>query len=268
MVARIETALVLIAVCLSLIFFAPWWLISSVCVVIAALGQWEFIQTSNLPKWLILGLIAPAALSYFVLKPGFLSLIALTGILLFSVDLWLVGRLQPPTRVVWPLLGSQWIGSAFCLVAILSYLAPTRFPWLMLSILAPIWAGDSAAYFVGRKYGRHKMAPNLSPNKSWEGAIANFCCAAAFGGLIGQMAILPIGVGIGLGAIAGSIGQLGDLFESAWKRHFNVKDSGALLPGHGGILDRVDSLLFTIPVAMVYLAFLGQLPAIHAVGMK
>lgn len=123
--------------------------------------------------------------------------------------------------------------------------------WNPPSALLPLlclWGGDSAAYFVGRAWGKHKLAPTISPNKTWEGAIANLiACSlvgAGFGPLLG---INPL-VGLGSGVACGILGQLGDLFESAQKRRVNLKDSGTLLPGHGGVLDRIDSLLFSAPV--------------------
>jgi phosphatidate cytidylyltransferase len=121
--------------------------------------------------------------------------------------------------------------------------------WLFL-VLGATWAGDSAAFFVGSRFGRRRLCPGLSPNKTWAGA---------FGGLAGSLAggllSLPLFAGeaslpfVALTSLAvGLTGQLGDLFESLWKRAKGVKDSGNLIPGHGGILDRIDSLLIGIPV--------------------
>jgi phosphatidate cytidylyltransferase len=124
-------------------------------------------------------------------------------------------------------------------------------PWLVFLLFAIVWLGDSAAYYVGSAFGRHKMAPRVSPNKSWEGAAAGF--------VTGMVATLVWSVWrlgevrpslLAVGAATAVAAQLGDLFESLLKRAVNTKDSGALLPGHGGMLDRIDALLFASPVQL------------------
>lgn len=121
----------------------------------------------------------------------------------------------------------------------------------LLLILVPVWAGDIAGILVGLKWGRHKLAPQISPKKTVEGAVANLVFAALAGGLIGPYVGIPVNSGIGCGVIAGIFGQAGDLFESWIKRKVGKKDSGTLLPGHGGVLDRIDSLLFAaIPICL------------------
>ncbi|HUB81133.1 MAG TPA: phosphatidate cytidylyltransferase [Bryobacteraceae bacterium] len=126
--------------------------------------------------------------------------------------------------------------------------------WLMYALLLN-WAGDSGAYYAGRAFGKHRMAPRVSPKKSWEGAAASLVTSVLVGGayLVRFVPGTPIAVGIGLTAVANAAGQLGDLAESAIKRGASVKDSSGLLPGHGGFLDRVDSTLFTLPVVYAWL---------------
>ncbi|MEW6701110.1 MAG: phosphatidate cytidylyltransferase, partial [Bacteroidota bacterium] len=127
--------------------------------------------------------------------------------------------------------------------------------YLIISILASIWICDSAAYFIGTAYGRHKLMPRVSPNKSWEGAIAGFVFAII--GMIAAREVLlefmELHNAIVIGFIVGTFGQIGDLIESLLKRDAHVKDSSSLIPGHGGIFDRFDSLLFTAPVVYLYL---------------
>ncbi len=118
------------------------------------------------------------------------------------------------------------------------------------------WIGDIGAYYVGRSIGRHKLARIVSPGKSWEGAAASLLASMIFGLTFLHWAIpaVPIAEALALTAVANVAGQFGDLCESALKRGAGVKDSGTLLPGHGGWLDRVDSTLFTLPVVYLYVA--------------
>lgn len=111
---------------------------------------------------------------------------------------------------------------------------------ILLSLFAIVWGGDSAAYFVGKRFGRHKIAPSISPGKSWEGLAASIVASAIIAATLGHVAPVPHAV---LGAVLAVLGLLGDLFESALKRRAGVKDSGSLIPGHGGLFDRVDALL-------------------------
>lgn len=122
--------------------------------------------------------------------------------------------------------------------------------WLLLVV----WSTDTFAYFAGRLFGGPKLSPRFSPKKTWSGLLGGMAGAAIAGVLVAYWAGLPglVWAG-GLGALTAAISQVGDIFESAGKRHFNVKDSGALIPGHGGILDRVDGLLF----AAVFCAGVG-----------
>ena len=130
--------------------------------------------------------------------------------------------------------------------------------WIVL-LLAVTFATDTAAYFVGRTAGKRPLAPAISPNKTWEGAIAGFVAAA----LAAFVAAWALGIDaempavIALGALMGIVGQAGDLFESKLKRIAGVKESGGLLPGHGGILDRLDSIVFNL--ALVYYGVTGGL---------
>jgi len=126
--------------------------------------------------------------------------------------------------------------------------------WLMYG-MALNWVGDAGAYYVGRLFGRHKMAPRVSPNKSWEGAAASVTTSILLAGgyLLKAVPGVPVWHAIFLTAAANVAGQVGDLAESAMKRGAGVKDSGAMLPGHGGFLDRVDSTLFALPVVYAYL---------------
>jgi len=134
--------------------------------------------------------------------------------------------------------------------------------FLVISVMVSIWACDSAAFFIGSAIGRHKLFPRVSPKKSWEGAIAGFIFSVIT--MIAARAVildfLTISDVIVIGLITGIFGQIGDLAESLLKRDAGVKDSSNLIPGHGGIFDRFDSLLFTAPLVYIYLfvRFYGQ----------
>ena len=128
----------------------------------------------------------------------------------------------------------------------------------VMSVFAMIWLCDTAAFQVGRKIGRHKLFPRISPNKSWEGAVAGFFISvgAAVAAKYLALSYLTLGHALVLGSLVGTIGQLGDLTESLFKRDAGVKDSSALIPGHGGVLDRFDSLLLVAPVVYLYIDFI------------
>jgi phosphatidate cytidylyltransferase len=135
--------------------------------------------------------------------------------------------------------------------------APRGLAWVLTAILA-IWVGDSAAFLIGRVLGKKKLVPIISPNKSREGAIAGLMASMA----IGAVSFLVFGLadwwmGLIAGAVMGFAGQIGDLAESLLKRQAGVKDSGSIVPGHGGILDRIDALLFAFPVGFLMASGLG-----------
>ena len=125
-------------------------------------------------------------------------------------------------------------------------------PALLLFALVITWVGDSAAYFVGRAVGKHPLAPHLSPKKTWEGTIASFVGSLAVALLFARWLSVPLPHLLAMAGVGNAAGQVGDLLESAYKRSAGVKDSGGLLPGHGGVLDRIDALILAIPVVWYY----------------
>jgi phosphatidate cytidylyltransferase len=120
--------------------------------------------------------------------------------------------------------------------------------------------GDTGAYYVGRRFGRHKLAPIVSPGKSWEGAWASAVTGGVFGLVYLRLTVpgVPVWEAVLLALAANIAGQVGDLAESAIKRGAGVKDSGSLLPGHGGLLDRLDSTMFSMPVTYVLLTLINR----------
>jgi len=131
----------------------------------------------------------------------------------------------------------------------------TTAEWLTFFVAATTWFSDAGGLFVGRALGRRKLAPEISPAKTIEGAIGGLLCAIGMGVGLGNMLHLPIIHAVILASICAVSGLLGDLAESAFKREVNVKDFGTVLPGHGGVLDRIDSLLFSAPLAYYYVVF-------------
>ncbi|MHB1843028.1 MAG: phosphatidate cytidylyltransferase, partial [Sulfobacillus sp.] len=122
---------------------------------------------------------------------------------------------------------------------------------ISLGTFALIWSGDIVAYLVGSAFGRRRMVPRVSPAKTWEGSVAGLMASIAVGALVAPWFAISTIAGLALGLVTGILAQMGDLFESSLKRRANLKDSGTFLPGHGGMLDRIDSLLFGV-VAVFY----------------
>lgn len=196
-----------------------------------------------------------------------------TVALLFTSFMWymLVLKHVKPTKavamtVLAPLLAGLCLSHLVLLRDLVDGLSPSNRGWLLLIFfIALIWVYDVLAWAVGRKIGRHKMAPTTSPNKSWEGTVAGtagvLAASLLFRWLI-QLAIgsnkwewFSIGVALMIGAIVCVLGPLGDLSESLLKREYGVKDMGKMIPGHGGIMDRFDSTLFTAPAVFYYLFY-------------
>jgi phosphatidate cytidylyltransferase len=129
--------------------------------------------------------------------------------------------------------------------------------WIFF-LLAIVFAGDVGAFYAGSYLGRHKLCPAVSPNKTIEGSIGGLCANVLIGGIIKAVFLpaLPWATSVAMFLLVGAAGQIGDLYESALKRSVHIKDSGTLLPGHGGMLDRIDALLFASPVALLFKEFL------------
>jgi len=175
----------------------------------------------------------------------------------------LAAVLAPLVGGVSPLLALSGAGST--LLGVLSIALPASTfcylrsfsPRAVLFLLGLVWVCDSAAYYGGSRWGKHKLTPVISPKKTWEGSILGFAGATLFGAAAGTWWLLPE-LGPARAAIAAAVastaGQWGDLVESMWKRGAGVKDSGVFLPGHGGFYDRIDSLLFAGPAVAAFLA--------------
>jgi phosphatidate cytidylyltransferase len=128
----------------------------------------------------------------------------------------------------------------------------TQGPPLLLFAMVIIWVGDTAAYFAGRAIGKHALAPHLSPKKTWEGTVASFVGSLIVALLFARFMTVPLPHLLAMAALGNVAGQVGDLLESGYKRSAGIKDSGTILPGHGGVLDRIDALILAIPVVWYY----------------
>lgn len=182
---------------------------------------------------------APAAL----LAAFLLGSVGLGTLLLFS---------RTPLEETLPGLGILGFGTPYFALPLAGMaLLQQRDPWLVFLLMAIVWLGDTAAYYAGSRLGRHKMAPTISPKKSWEGAAAGFLTSVAAAAVWSYFRLGRIDPGVlGISALTAVAAQVGDLVESMIKRGSGVKDSGHLLPGHGGVLDRIDAMLFAAPVLL------------------
>jgi phosphatidate cytidylyltransferase len=170
-----------------------------------------------------------------------------------AVPLWLARGVGTQHRLALAAAGVIVLAPAGYALAVLQ-------PRQVLAALILVWVADTAAYFVGRKWGRRKLAPSISPGKTWEGAWGGLAAAVAYAIICGTFLLGTVGwvanpvAAAVTAALLAAISIVGDLFESAAKRQAGVKDSGALLPGHGGIMDRIDSATAVLPVAALLLA--------------
>lgn len=195
---------------------------------------------------------------------GFAYTIFTSIVLLVPIVLaWELWRNKPRAieNVAVTVFGAMYIGlSMGSFVQLRSYHAGTQDGIaLIFSLLISIWVCDSAAFFVGKAIGKHKLFPRVSPKKSWEGAIAGFIASAGIFFVLSQkfLPAIPSIHAVILGIIIGIVGQIGDLAESLLKRDAEIKDSSNIIPGHGGVLDRFDSILFAAPSVYIYLQILG-----------
>jgi phosphatidate cytidylyltransferase len=269
---RILTAAVLILAVLVLIFFGKLWMITFFAAIVAELAAYEYLRLAAVGAeahgaklripiwWMALGTM----LAFVVTLPDFpveaqLPVLSALTLALFAWN----GFLSPLDQVLpdtaQGIFGLIWIAYPLTLIPLLW--KQEDGPALLLFLMVCVWSGDIAALYVGRAFGKHKLAPRLSPGKTWEGSIASIVGSILIAGLVVYISdtlsargntVLhisePLWQSLVLAAIINVAAQLGDLLESAIKRGAGVKDSGNILPGHGGILDRIDALLVAAPV--------------------
>jgi phosphatidate cytidylyltransferase len=269
LLTRILTALVLVALVLAALFLLPsraWALLALAAIVVAAFewanlagyrkaARWLFVAgapliglnllfspaagfTQGWPDGVVLAVCGPAALFWALVVPA-----------------WLRGHWNPASPLAMAVVG--WLVLIAAWVALVELQA--RSPWLALAAMAIVWVADIAAYFSGRAFGRRKLAPSISPGKTWEGVYGALAAVAVYAlalvplarqaGYAGAISITAVAAWVALALLLAALAVGGDLFESLLKRNAGVKDSGTLLPGHGGMLDRIDALLAALPLA-------------------
>ncbi len=254
--ARVLSALVAIPILLIVIWFGdPWY--SLVVAGCAVWGALEFYRLAPGPQVRPLVLFGVLGTTLFVLNAradGAYTAPLVSAVVLFSL-IWLLFRFQVEgafSNWLWTLGGMLYVGWLLSYFVLLRDLDEGR-EWVLLALFS-IFAVDTCAFFVGRAWGRHKLAPAISPGKSWEGAVAGLGGGLAASVVLALILRLPMTwwQAIFLGLVVSVFAQLGDLSESLLKRSAGVKDAGKLIPGHGGILDRLDSIVFAIVVVYYY----------------
>jgi len=253
---RVLTAAALVPVIVYTVLSANFWIFLAVLVAVAVLCYYEYDSVAA-----AFGFGRPGPLGYGV---GLLVLVWEGDAWLLMVGFVLIALVMAMRDTD---LAKSLPRAALLVTGVLYVFGCWRFAvplrelnphWLMYALLLN-WVGDIGAYYVGRQFGRHKLAPEVSPKKSWEGSAASMVTSVALGGayLVHFVPGVAVWQAVALTAIANVAGQIGDLAESAMKRGAGVKDSSAILPGHGGFLDRVDSSLFTLPVVFAWVKLAG-----------
>lgn len=268
---RVITALVLLAVLLSALFSNSFALFFVVAAAFFAAASWESFRLFHGRQPLVGAAFWTAAFAFLAFKSDLSRSTPLFGL---CVAIWAV-RLVPSLATGLPpldgvanrfLTGIYGIAVLGCFIAIAALFRHS--PLYLLSVMAIVWIADIGAYFSGKAFGRHKLAPSISPGKSWEGAIGGWLAVLILAGASTRLPFLEDTFAVRLYAqwgmpallvvmtllVAASI--VGDLFESQLKRRAGMKDSSGLLPGHGGVLDRIDALIPVLPLAVLFDAWL------------
>jgi len=268
-IARLATAVVLLAGCVAGLFFLPnlWWTGLLLPALLAASWEWVTLAGFSRPlRWAFAGaVLASATLTGFSASDAIPIRVPGGDLPIYAASLafWVLIAVPWLARG-WRIKSAVVMGIAGWAVLVPAWLALVRMqsePEKLLALLGIVWISDTAAYAAGRAWGRHKFAPGISPGKTWEG-VAGAAAAVAVYYVALSIAIPHWGWwngsgGVILFACVALAGVLGDLFESWIKRQAGVKDSGTLLPGHGGVLDRIDSMTCSLPITALLLPYAG-----------
>lgn len=264
---RVITALILIPLVLVLVFLGPrWqWLFTLAVATVATLAAWEFLGLAekagaNPPRVVVVVAILALFIGNFYWPDQTAALLGMLSLGLLIYCTFTRSAEQMMADVSTSIFCLLYLG--FTLISLPALREQTNGPSLVAFLLCAVWAGDTTALYVGKAWGRHKMAPRLSPNKTWEGTVGSLIGSLLVtAGLLGLAHLLAtqwdsvvlsypedIWYWLVLAVVVNIGAQVGDLAESALKRSAGVKDSGSLLPGHGGVLDRIDALIVAAPV--------------------
>jgi phosphatidate cytidylyltransferase len=260
---RIITAIVLAIVFSMALFKASnqVWTVITLTATLIALWEWSNLikltklqMLLNLATALSIGLMmlfsSHIPLGHYKDELAFTLLCMSTVFWIVLIPIWLISRKKVTNKLVMSVLGLLLLLATWVALNGLQHISP----WLLLAVLSTVWLADSAAYFAGKRFGRHKLAPEISPGKTWEGVAGAMLAATLYGLLLCHYLHLSRWLILGLWIIV-LLSIMGDLFESLLKRQAGKKDSSRLLPGHGGVLDRIDGLISTLPLVLFYIYF-------------
>jgi len=260
---RVITAILLVTGLLLTVFLASQqvWAIVTLGISLLAVTEWANLIKLNrtqsgisvaITTFVGISLLSSAtALAPYqsYIKSGLLSLSALFWVVMAPV--WLSQRKSCQHRLMMSVLGVLLISATWIALVDLH----TINPWLLIGVIATVSLADSAAYFAGKRFGRHKLAPNISPGKTWEGVLGALAAVTAYGSLLCYYQHFSLWLVVALWLVV-MFSIMGDLIESLMKRQAGLKDSGQLLPGHGGILDRIDGFIPTLPMILLAISLL------------
>lgn len=259
---RIKTAVLLFALVALMLFVLPSMSWVLFCCVVAALGFWEWLgltatpYLTRAPRMLVSAVLGLALAGIMIFAPVFwmacltgLSLLIGAAFWLLLVPFWLMRHWRLSQPVLHFITGLVLLVPAWTALVSLKPVPPE--PWLLLAVMAVPWIADIGAYFSGRKFGKRKLAPSISPGKTWEGVAGAAVCMLIYALVLNQVGGIFSLLSIPVLLLLLALSITGDLFESLMKRQAGIKDSSNLLPGHGGILDRIDSQLSVLPVALL-----------------
>jgi phosphatidate cytidylyltransferase len=257
MLRRLASVIVLLPVFLLIVIKAPAFLFNALVIVASATALWELTRLLELggrPVYRLLAVVGGTAVTAAfgasdmfepLVLPAFVLAVVVTAVLATPVWRGTAPATEPAANT---LLAVMYVGWLLGYGIVLHQSSP-RGDDLVLFVVGVTWVGETMAYVVGSTLGRHKLAPVVSPRKTVEGAVAQVVASVLTGMALGAWLMPDCGTGVAVagGALLGVVGQVGDLTESVIKRSVGTKDTGGIIPGHGGVLDRIDSLLFNLP---------------------
>ena len=259
---RVMTALVLVPTALALILFAPWQLVAGASAALFLLAAWEWSAFLALgERQLRLVYVLLTAVLMVLTAVAWRYYHAYEWVIWAGAVWWVIAGLAiaasrlPTAPLVAAIGGPLTLIPAWLALNLLLEFAPER--WILVLVLALVWATDVGAYFAGKLFGDHALAPVLSPNKTWEGVAGGLLLAGIVSVLAAYVLERDLLTLLPLAAATALISVQGDLLVSAFKRRVGLKDCGTIFPGHGGVMDRFDSLCAALPIALATIWLLG-----------